>query len=91
MILGTRDQVTCRAPCEEPASPSACVSASLCVSHEEINKIFKKKDSIYLFETHTERENKPGGGETGSPPSREPNAGLDPGTLGSRPELKADA
>ena len=32
MILGSRDQVPCRAPCMEPASPSACVSASLCVS-----------------------------------------------------------
>ena len=30
------------APCREPASPSSYVSASLCVSHEQINKIFKK-------------------------------------------------
>uniref|UniRef100_A0A8C0KH11 Uncharacterized protein n=1 Tax=Canis lupus dingo TaxID=286419 RepID=A0A8C0KH11_CANLU len=36
VILGTRDQVPHRAPCMEPASPSASVSASLplCVSHE---------------------------------------------------------
>ncbi|CAK7311989.1 hypothetical protein VULLAG_LOCUS16466 [Vulpes lagopus] len=46
MILKTWDGVPCRAPCMEPASPSACVSASLslslslslsvcvCVSHE---------------------------------------------------------
>ena len=27
----------------EPASPSAYVSASLCVSHEKINKTLKKK------------------------------------------------
>ena len=32
-----------RPPSEKPASPSACVSASLspCVSHEQINEIFK--------------------------------------------------
>ena len=29
--------------------------------------------------------------EAGFPPSREPDVGLDPRTLGSRPELKADA
>ena len=36
VILETQDRVPCRAPCMEPASPSACVSASptLCVSHE---------------------------------------------------------
>jgi len=32
-----------------------------------------------------------GKGEAGFPLSREPNAGLDPRTLGSRPEPKADA
>ena len=32
MILGSWDQVPHRAPLREPASPSACVSASLCVS-----------------------------------------------------------
>ena len=34
MILETQDRVPCQASCMEPASPSACVSASLCVSHE---------------------------------------------------------
>ena len=29
IILETRDRVPRRAPCTEPASPSACVSASL--------------------------------------------------------------
>ena len=40
---GSRDRVPCWAPCMEPASPSACVSASpsLCLSW--INKIFLKK------------------------------------------------
>ena len=35
VIPETRDRVPHRAPCWEPASPSACVSASLslCVSH----------------------------------------------------------
>ena len=34
VILGTLDQVPHQAPCMEPASPSACVSASfsLCLS-----------------------------------------------------------
>ena len=32
MIPGSWDRVPCRAPFEEPASPFACVSASLCVS-----------------------------------------------------------
>ena len=36
VTLETWDQVPHQAPCTEPASPSACVSASLslCVSHE---------------------------------------------------------
>ena len=38
LILETQDRVPCWGPCMEPASPSACVSASLslsvCVSHE---------------------------------------------------------
>ena len=33
MIPGSWDRVLHRAPRGEPASPSACVSASLCVSH----------------------------------------------------------
>ena len=32
MIPESQDQVPHRAPCREPASPSVCVSASLCVS-----------------------------------------------------------
>ena len=32
VILGSRDRVLHPAPCMEPASPSACVSASLSVS-----------------------------------------------------------
>ena len=34
VIPGSWDQVLHQAPCGEPVSPSACVSASLCVSHE---------------------------------------------------------
>ena len=36
VILETRDRVPHRAPCMEPASPSACVSLplSVCVFHE---------------------------------------------------------
>ena len=43
MVPGSQNQVPHRAPCMEPASPSACVydSLSVCVSHKE--KIFKKK------------------------------------------------
>ena len=32
LIPGSWDQVLHRAPCMQPASPSACVSASFCVS-----------------------------------------------------------
>ena len=32
VILGIPDRVPHQGPCMEPASPSACVSASLCVS-----------------------------------------------------------
>ena len=45
-----QDQVLHQAPCREPASP-ACVSASLCVSHEEINKILKKNLSLFFMWT----------------------------------------
>ena len=31
VILETQDRVSRQAPCMEPASPSACVSATLCV------------------------------------------------------------
>ena len=34
VILEIWDRVQHQAPCMEPAFPSACVSASLCVSHE---------------------------------------------------------
>ena len=34
VILETRNRVLCWTPCMEPASPSACVSASRSVSHE---------------------------------------------------------
>ena len=42
VILETWDPVPCQVPCMEPASPSAFLFLSLCVSHEWINKIFKK-------------------------------------------------
>ena len=43
------DRVLYQAACGEPASLSACVSASLsvCVSHEKINKILKKKNQFW--------------------------------------------
>ena len=34
LIPGSWDQVSHQAPCRDPASPSAYVFASLCVSHE---------------------------------------------------------
>ena len=46
VILETQDQVPHEDPCMKPASPSACVSASLCVSHEQINKIFFKRSLL---------------------------------------------
>ena len=38
LILETQDQVPHRAPCMEPASPSACVSAPLSLSVSLMNK-----------------------------------------------------
>ena len=43
VIPGSWDRVPHRAPHGEPASPSAYVSASLCVSREEIKSLKKKK------------------------------------------------
>ena len=42
LILETWDRVPRQAPCMEPASPSACVSASLSLSVTIINKLKKK-------------------------------------------------
>ena len=63
---GAWDRVPRQAPCTEPASPSACVSASLSLSVTIINKLKKKKkifvlffkDFVYLFERETVREHK---------------------------------
>ena len=56
--------------------------------------IFKKK-FIYLFERERAQAGgaaeEEGEGEGDSPLSKDPDAGLDPRTPGSRPELKADA
>ena len=51
LILGSQDRVLRRAPYVEPASPSACVSASLSlsVSHEWINKKKKKKKCDFVI------------------------------------------
>ena len=50
MILGSRDRVPCRAPRMEPASPSACVSASLSVFlMNKLKKTFLKKNIYILF------------------------------------------
>ena len=47
---------------------------------------FKRRFFIYLFMRDTERE-----AETQAEGEGEPDMGLDPGTLGSCPEPKADA
>jgi len=58
---------------------------------------FFLKIYLFIWESENEREREStweGGGsegEAGSPPSREPDAGLDPGTPGSWPEPKAVA
>ena len=45
VIPGSWDRVPYQAPRRKPASPSAYVSAPLCVSHEYINKIkYLKKE-----------------------------------------------
>ena len=50
---------------------------------------------IYLTERETVREGTQAGGvgeeEAGFPPNGEPDAGLDPTSLGSRPKPKAEA
>ena len=51
---------------------------------------FFKTLFIYLRESIQAVEMAEGEGEAGSLLSREPDAGLDPRTLGSRPEPKAD-
>ena len=46
MIPESWDQVLHGVPHRQPASPSAYASASLCVSHQSINKyLFKKKET----------------------------------------------
>ena len=59
-----------------------------------VSNFYFFKDFIYLTERDTAREGTQAGGagegEEGSPLSRDPNAGLDPRTLGLRPEPKAD-
>ena len=47
-ILETRDRVPRRAPCMEPASPSACVAASLSLS-----LINKKQTKTHILEPFT--------------------------------------
>ena len=52
---------------------------------------FFKKDFIYLFMRDTEREKQRHRQREKQAPCREPDVGLDPGTPGWCPELKADA
>ena len=54
MILELGDRVPCRAPCVEPASLSACVSAPLSVSVSLMNKKIKslknkERERTYKF------------------------------------------
>ena len=42
MIPGSQDRVPHQAPCREPASPPACVSASVSLMNKYIIKILKK-------------------------------------------------
>ena len=48
------------------------------------------KDFIYLFMRDTERESQRHRQREKQAPCREPDVGLEPTTVGSRPELKAD-
>ena len=58
-----------------------------------VRALIFKKDFIYLSERERERARAGGEAEreTAFPLSRDPNVGLHPRTLGSQPELKADA
>ena len=53
--------------------------------------LFLKKYVIYLFMRDRERERQRHRQREKQVPCREPDVGLDPGTVGSRPEPKADA
>ena len=48
MTLASWEESPALAPHRGPASPSAYVSASLCVSHGKINKIFKKQKNAAI-------------------------------------------
>ena len=84
VILETWDQVPRQAPCMEPASPSAFVSAS------EMSLFFFFK-ILFIYETHThrERERQRHRQREKQAPCREPDVGLDPRSPGSHPGLKA--
>ena len=66
-------------------------SSLLVDSHTHALSSFYFKDFICLFEAEREQESTEGGaeGEADSPLSREPDAALNPRTLGSGPEQKA--
>ena len=49
VILETLDRVPCQALCVEPASPSACISASLSLSVSLINKTNKQTTKKNLY------------------------------------------
>ena len=53
--------------------------------------LFYLKDVIYLFMREREREKQRRRQREKQAPCGEPDAGLDPRTLGSHPQLKADA
>ena len=57
-ILETQNRVPRQIPCMEPASLSLPVSLplSLCISHEQINKIFKNKSSFVFAPARRESQ-----------------------------------
>ena len=56
VIPGSWDPVPHWVPLREPASPSTCVCLSVCVSREQINKIFKTEKRKNLL-THSKLNN----------------------------------
>ena len=67
VILETRDRVPRRAPCMEPASPSACVSASLSLSLYDYHKYKKKKKRTNQTQHPKNKKVQSKNGQKGSP------------------------
>ena len=79
-------ELFCSAPCTSNTT-SLCLSLQVLFFH----KHFFSKGFIYLFMRDTQKERERHRQKEKQVPCREPDVGLDPGTLGSLPGPKAGA